>query len=99
MPGGQLTPRQDKAVIALMTTPTVAKAAAKAGVGERTLRGWLAEADFLAAYRAARRRALEAAVGQLQRASGKAVRALVKDLDADKAADRIKAACAILDRA
>ena len=46
-PGGDdalsssLEPRQERAIIALLNEPTIAKAADAAGVGERTLHRWL----------------------------------------------------------
>ena len=37
--GEKLSRKQEQAVVALLTMPTIRKAAEKAGVGERTLRG------------------------------------------------------------
>jgi hypothetical protein len=58
----------------------MARAARAANVSERTLRRWLQQPVFLAAYRAARRQVMEQAVAQLQKASSKAVATLVKNL-------------------
>jgi hypothetical protein len=87
------------ALEALLTSATVAAAAAKAGVGERTLRGWLKRADFSAEYRARRVQLLDGAVKVLQAAAAKAVGTLVRKLDAPKDADALKAAQLILDQA
>jgi hypothetical protein len=70
----------DAAILALMTEPTIAGAAAKAGIAENTLARWLKRPKFLARYRAARRRALEAGLGKIQECSAEAavkLRALV----------------------
>jgi len=42
----ELTPKKHKAIVALMEERTIAEAAEKAGVGERTLYRWLKEPDF-----------------------------------------------------
>src|SRR5262245_22492626 len=91
--------RWERAVAALLTEPTVEAAAAAVGVSPATLYRWLGDPAFASLYRASRRRALEAAVGQLQRASGQAVQALVDALSSRKVGDRIRAAALILDRA
>ena len=41
-----LSPRQDKAILALLTTPTVDQAARTAGVGRTTVHRWLNDEDF-----------------------------------------------------
>ena len=96
-----LTPQQQKACLALLTEPTIAAAAAKAGVGERTLYRWLARDDFVEAYREARRKALGQAVARLQQLSSGAV-AVLAQVAADKTAPasaRVAAASKILDTA
>jgi hypothetical protein len=95
-----LTPRQERALAALLSEPTVEKAAAKAGVGYRTLKGWLAQPAFLSAWRAARRRVVEEAVVVLQKLTTAAAVALgeVVTNKRAKAADRVRAAVAIFDR-
>ena len=96
--GEKLSRRQELAIAALLTQPTVEAAAAAAGVSSRTLHGWLKELPFLRAYRAARRRILEGAIGRLQQAADQAVQALVAALQADRAADRIRAASILLEQ-
>jgi DNA-binding transcriptional MerR regulator len=100
MPGGRKPPhKRDQAIRALIESGSVEEAADRCGVSERTLRSWLKEPAFRDAYRQARRKLLDGAVLLLQRASRRAVRALVRQLQADKPADVIRAAEAILDRA
>jgi hypothetical protein len=96
--GAKLTRKQEQALSALLACGSIRQAAAQAQVSDRSLRTWLKGAAFLAEYRRQRRALLEASLGLLQRASAKAVRVLVRNLSADKPADQIKAAVAILDR-
>ena len=93
-----LTPRQGQAVEAMLREPTVARAAAAAGVNERTLRRWLAEPGFRAALLAARREAFGQAIGLTQRYAPVAVATLVKVMnDAGAAASaRVTAAGVLL---
>lgn len=67
------TDNQDAAVIALLTEPTVAGAAQRAGVSERTLYRWLADPSFFEQYRSARRQAYGLAIGRLQQSASRAV--------------------------
>jgi hypothetical protein len=95
--GEKRSRKAEAAVAALLREPTVEAAARRAGVSERTLRTWLGDPAFLAAYRAARRQLVEAAVAKLQGAAGEAVDALRRNLTAARPADQIKAAVAVLD--
>jgi transposase len=58
--GEEITPQQEAAIVALLERPSVSAAAELAGVGRSTLYEWLQRPDFRAAYREARREALEA---------------------------------------
>jgi hypothetical protein len=98
MPGGRKTTWKEQAIACLLTEPTLQAAAAKAGISERTLQLWLTQLDFLAAYRGARGRVVEAAVAKLQRASGRAVGALERNLTCGIAAAANRAALAILEQ-
>src|SRR4051812_20711563 len=73
-----LSPRQAKAMEALLQEPTVSRAAALGGVNERTLRRWLAEPAFRHAVFRARREAFGQAIWLTQRYAGVAVATLVK---------------------
>lgn len=96
--GEKLSRKQEVAIASLLTEPTIAAAAQKAGVGEVTLWRWLKQEGFTCAYRAARRQAVENAIAQLQAASGKAVETLVGCLEAEGDSVRLRAAVAILDQ-
>jgi hypothetical protein len=100
----ELTHKQEKAIVSLLSTPTIAAAAAKCGIGERTLHRWCTEPTFAAAYTAARHDAVGQAVGRLQHATGIAVDALLDVLDSEyapiaPAAVRVSAAKVIIEYA
>jgi transposase-like protein len=61
--------KQEAAVLALLSSKNVEEAARAAGVTPRTLYRWMSEADFDAAYRAARRRAYGQSISRLQQGS------------------------------
>jgi hypothetical protein len=92
------TGRQEKALIALLSVGTIAKAAEQAGVSERTLRHWLATPQFASEYRARRMQVVEQAIGTLQSASVQAVDTLVRNLQCGKPASEIAAANSLLER-
>ena len=97
-PAGGVTPRQERAVAALLQEPTVTRAAAAAGVGERTIRRWLAEPAFRAAVLAARREAFGHAIGLTQRYAPVAVATLVRVMQDDTvhASAKVTAAAVLL---
>jgi hypothetical protein len=98
--GQKLTAKQEALVAALLTEPTHAAAAAKAGVSEASLYRWLNLPEFRAAYRQARRRLVEGAVGRIQAATGQAVDTLLEVARGGaKDGDRVRAAVALLDHA
>ena len=97
-----ISPTQEVAIQALLTTRTVATAAKKAGVGERTLYRWLSkDRDFRRAYRDARTRIFERAVSKLAALSNTAVDELRKILKNPKVAprDRLTAIRTVLEHA
>jgi hypothetical protein len=92
----QLPRKKEKAIAALLSTGTIEQAARQAGVCEKTLRNWLAQADFAAAYRGAREQVVEQAVAVLQQASIHAVAALHRNLSCGRPACEISAANSLL---
>jgi hypothetical protein len=62
---GNLTPKQFKGVAALLSSKTIADAALKAQVSERTLFTWLEDADFRAEVRKAEMQTVENATRRL----------------------------------
>src|ERR1043165_10216801 len=93
-PDDGLTPRQAKAISALLVEPTQARAALVSGISDRTLRRWLKGSPFKQALR----EAFGQVSGILQRAAPAAVGALLKVMT-DPAAPRharVSAAIAVL---
>lgn len=89
----------EAAILALLQQPTVEAAAKACDVGAVTLWRWMQRPDFQAAYRDARRRALEAAIAALQQAAGEAVETLRRNLRCGHAGAEVRAAVAILEQA
>ncbi len=97
--GEKLTRKQESAIAALVSEPTVMQAAQKAGVGETTLWRWMKEPEFQSAYRDARRQVVNTAIGRIQDACSLAVqtlRAIMQD-DESPASSRVSAARSILE--
>jgi phage terminase small subunit len=70
---GQLTPRQERAIDALLTSRNVTDAAFKAHVSRRTLTGWLALPHFQAALKRRTSEMIDATIRRLSDATGTAV--------------------------
>ena len=97
--GENLTRKQEEALVALLSEPTVSAAAEKIGVNEVTLWRWLKLPDFRNAYRAARREAVEKSIAQLQQSSWAASTTLIRLLASGSDSVRLRAATTILDQA
>jgi hypothetical protein len=97
--GEKRTRKREHAIAALLTAPSLGEAARLAGIGEATLRRWLRDPAFAAAYRAARRQMLEPVVGHLQQAATAAVETLQRNLAASAESVQVRAAQVILERA
>src|SRR5579872_3498854 len=96
--GSKIDRKQEVAIAALLSERTQADAAAKVGIGEATLQRWLLDPAFAAAYRAARRAAVENAVARLQAVTGQAVDTLLAvATNGARDSDRVRAAVALLD--
>jgi hypothetical protein len=96
MPGGSKKHRREQAIAALLSEPTVEAAATTSGVSYRTLKGWLRQSAFRAAYLRARQEVLDGTISKVVSASVRAVDVLAAALDAPRISDRIKAAGLIL---
>ncbi len=96
-----LTVAQHRAVVALLTEPTLQDAAKAAGVDRSTIYRWLQKPDFQAAYREARRQAVHRATARLQQLTGEAAEVLreVMNDKAQQGAARVGAARLVLDYA
>jgi hypothetical protein len=95
----ELTAKQSAAICALLSQPTIEKAAKAAKVGETTLHRWLSLPSFSAALKDARSRAIESTLTSLQAASGQAVETLrsVMADDEAQASAKVSAARTVLE--
>ncbi len=76
---------RERAIVALLSERTIGKAAAMAGVNERTLRHWLSEDEaFQAEYAAARQATFRAGINRAQVLTVKAIDTLDELLDEKK---------------
>jgi len=73
-----LTPKQEKAIQALLAHPTMEEAAQSAGVGRATIFRWLQQKEFQTAYTKARRESVKHAIARLQNRTGEAVEVLAE---------------------
>jgi DNA-binding MurR/RpiR family transcriptional regulator len=98
---GKLGRKKERAITALLENQTLADAARAVGIGETTLWRWLQEPGFKSAFREAKRRVLDEALTTLQKATGKAIGALVSILEdqGKPASARVTAAKTILETA
>jgi hypothetical protein len=95
----ELEPAQERAIIALLSEPTLRAAASSAGVSESTLWRWLRDPNFRIAYRRARQEVLERATTRLAALVDAAVEAL-GEIVADRAVSpnvRVSAASRIIE--
>ena len=97
-----LEPGQERAIIALLSEPTLKAAAASASISETTLWRWLREPNFKVAYQRARQEALGRATTRLAALVEVAVEALdeLDEIVADRAVSphvRVSAASRIID--
>ena len=97
--GEKLSRKQEQAITALVTCPSITEAAAQSGLAEVTLRRWLKQEAFQTAYREARRAVVQHAIVQVQHATGEAVetlRAVMRDIDSPASA-RVSAAKVVVE--
>jgi hypothetical protein len=76
--GVKLSRRKEEAITALLTQSNVDEAARVADIRPQTLRRWMREPVFEAAWREARQALVGRAIARVQRAAGAAVTALLK---------------------
>jgi hypothetical protein len=97
--GEKLSRKQDEAIAALLSAPTIKEAAAAVGVDEKTVRRWLGEPDFAAAFRDARRQIVEEAITRAQQSTVEAVATLRRLLTCGHPPTEARAAASLYDRA
>lgn len=94
----QLTSKQQQAVLCLMAHSTIAGAAQAAGISERTLRNWLADDTFNAAYRQAQSVSMGQSLDTLLGAAHKAIETLLDLLNSPRDTVRLQAARVLLEQ-
>jgi len=100
-----LTAKQEKFIQALVESVTQEEACKKCGISRETARRWLKLSHVQSAYRDARRKVVDQAIGKLQIASNHAVTALIQNLSKDTGSPaavrgvQIRAAQIILEQA
>jgi transposase-like protein len=91
--------KREQAIAALLERPTITEAAGAVGIGEKTLRRWLAEPEFKAAYRDAREQTLSMAVGRLQALLARAGEALDRAMVCGTPSVEVRAAGIVIQEA
>ncbi len=94
-----MTPKKQRALVALLTQPTKEKAAAAAGITSKTLRGYLDDPEFQAEYRKAFAELVEDATRKVQQTLDPAVavlREIMEDRD-ENGQVRVTAARSVLE--
>ena len=96
-----MTPRQSKALQALFTEPTREAAAKAAGISSRTLREYMKDAEFRAAYHEAVTAQLGEVTGQARQELSSALAVLreIMEIPVAEDKDRISAASKSIDAA
>lgn len=94
-----MTPKQNKVLAALLTSPSKAAAAQAAGISSRTLRDYLADPSFQTEYKRAFAGLVEDATRQAQQAIAPALSTLreIVESEDENAQARISAARSILE--
>ena len=97
--GAKTAAVREQAILALLSEPTIGQAAARCGIGERTLQRWLTEdAAFQAEYEAARQATFKAAISRIPALTVRAVDTLAALLaDKEPPAVRLGAARTVAD--
>lgn len=90
---------QEKVLAALMLSGTQAQAAEKAGISDRTLRGYMADSDFKAAYQQMKNQLIDDATRELQLSYHDAIRVVRNILMSDFSSgnEKISAARTLLE--
>jgi hypothetical protein len=88
---------QENALNALLASASISDAAIKCGLSEKTLRRYLADADFQKEFRSARRMVFEQNIVRLQSLHTGAVDALERNLNCENPSVEVRAAQIILE--
>ncbi len=91
------TANKDKALNALLESASVSEAAIKCGLNEKTLRRYLADAEFQTEFRAARRVVFEQNIIRLQSLHAGAVDTLERNLTCENPSVEVRAAQIVIE--
>jgi hypothetical protein len=91
------TANREKALTALLAHSTIVEAAQTSGLNEKTLRRYLADAEFQKEFRAARRSIFEQNIARLQSLHAGAVDALERNLTCEIPSSEIRAAQIVIE--
>ena len=91
------TANREKALTALLAHSTIVEAAQTSGLNEKTLRRYLADAEFQKEFRAARRSIFEQNIVRLQSLHAGAVDALERNLTCEIPSSEIRAAQIVIE--
>jgi hypothetical protein len=91
------TANRERVLSALLESATISEAAIKCGLNEKTVRRYLADAEFQKEFRAARRVVFEQNIVRLQSLHGNAVNTLERNLDCENASVEVRAAQIVIE--
>jgi hypothetical protein len=91
------TANREKVLSALLESATISDAAIKCGLNEKTVRRYLADAEFQTEFRAARRSVFEQNIIRLQSLHAGAIDALERNLTCEIPACEIRAAAIVIE--
>jgi hypothetical protein len=91
------TANREKVLSALLESATISDAAIKCGLNEKTVRRYLADAEFQTEFRAARRVVFEQNIIRLQSLHGNAVDTLERNLTCENASVEVRAAQIVIE--
>lgn len=95
---GVLNAKQNKALRAIITTPTIKEAADVSGISERTIYRYINDPQFMTAYRSLKSEIMRGVTNKIQLSSTTAIDTLVDVMENSKSdIARVQAASKILD--
>jgi hypothetical protein len=94
--GDKQSRKKEQAIAALLSSPTIASAAKAVGVSERTIRNWLKDPEFAAAYRRARQQVVEVTIGRIQQLTAPAAHTMEELLEEGSPAERLRVASMVM---
>jgi predicted DNA-binding transcriptional regulator AlpA len=88
---------QEKALLALLETSSIAEASVRSGLSQETIYRYLRDKAFQKEFREARRATVDAAISALQQATSEAVDTLKRNMRCENSAVEVRSAQIILE--